>query len=126
MHIRDSNHQSNSRLSTGAPAADGLQDVNGPDTSLRRLSHLQRLEAESIFIMLEVVAECERPVMLYSVGKDSAVMVHLAMKAFHFPQDRAWRGIRTVCALRETVQNVSPGTSRSKEFCGICSRRPAN
>ena len=57
--------------------------MNGPDTSLRRLSHLQRLEAESIFIMREVVAECERPVMLYSVGKDSAVMVHLAMKAFH-------------------------------------------
>lgn len=48
-----------------------------------RLSHLQRLEAESLFIMREVVAECERPVMLYSIGKDSAVMLHLAMKAFH-------------------------------------------
>jgi len=49
-----------------------------------RLTHLERLEAESIYIMREVVAEAERPVMLYSVGKDSAVMLHLARKAF-FP-----------------------------------------
>ena len=48
------------------------------------LTHLQRLEAESIHIMREVVAECEHPVMLYSIGKDSSVMLHLAMKAF-FP-----------------------------------------
>jgi len=48
------------------------------------LMHLERLEAESIHIMREVVAEAERPVMLYSVGKDSAVMLHLARKAF-FP-----------------------------------------
>ncbi|MDQ1159514.1 sulfate adenylyltransferase subunit 2 [Sphingomonas sp. SORGH_AS 950] len=48
------------------------------------LTHLQRLEAESIHILREVVAETERPVMLYSVGKDSAVMLHLAKKAF-FP-----------------------------------------
>ena len=48
-----------------------------------QLTHLQRLEAESIHIMREVVAECERPVMLYSIGKDSAVMLHLAVKAFH-------------------------------------------
>ena len=47
------------------------------------LTHLDRLEAESIHIMREVVAEAERPVMLYSVGKDSAVMLHLARKAFH-------------------------------------------
>jgi len=47
------------------------------------LTHLQRLEAESIHIMREVVSECENPVMLYSIGKDSAVMLHLAMKAFH-------------------------------------------
>jgi len=47
-------------------------------------THLQRLEAESIHILREVVATCEKPVMLYSVGKDSAVMLHLAMKAF-FP-----------------------------------------
>jgi sulfate adenylyltransferase subunit 2 len=48
------------------------------------LTHLQRLEAESIHIMREVAAEAERPVMLYSVGKDSSVMLHLARKAF-FP-----------------------------------------
>jgi sulfate adenylyltransferase subunit 2 len=47
------------------------------------LTHLQRLEAESIHILREVVAECERPVMLYSIGKDSSVMLHLAMKAFY-------------------------------------------
>jgi len=51
--------------------------------ALRTLGHLDRLEAESIHIMREVVAECERPVMLYSIGKDSAVMLHLAMKAFY-------------------------------------------
>jgi sulfate adenylyltransferase subunit 2 len=50
----------------------------------RTLTHLERLEAESIHILREVVAEAERPVMLYSVGKDSAVMLHLARKAF-FP-----------------------------------------
>lgn len=48
-----------------------------------RLTHLQRLEAESIHILREVVAEAEKPVMLYSVGKDSAVMLHLAKKAFY-------------------------------------------
>jgi sulfate adenylyltransferase subunit 2 len=47
------------------------------------LSHLQRLEAESIHIMREVAAECAKPVMLYSIGKDSSVMLHLAMKAFY-------------------------------------------
>jgi len=47
------------------------------------LTHLQRLEAESIHIMREAVSESERPVMLYSVGKDSSVMLHLARKAFH-------------------------------------------
>ena len=47
------------------------------------LTHLDRLEAESIHIMREVAAECENPVMLYSVGKDSSVMLHLALKAFY-------------------------------------------
>src|SRR5256714_4008621 len=47
------------------------------------LTHLQLLEAESIHIIREVVAEAERPVMLYSIGKDSSVMLRLAMKAFH-------------------------------------------
>jgi sulfate adenylyltransferase subunit 2 len=49
----------------------------------RRLSHLEQLEAESIHILREVVAEFQNPVMLYSIGKDSSVMVRLAMKAFH-------------------------------------------
>ena len=48
-----------------------------------RLTHLKRLEAESIHIMREVVAECEKPVMLYSIGKDSSVMLRLASKAFY-------------------------------------------
>ena len=72
------------------------------------LTHLERLEAESIHIMLEVVAECERPVMLYSVGKDSAVMLHLARKAFYpapppFPLlhvDTTWK-FKDMYALRE-------------------------
>jgi sulfate adenylyltransferase subunit 2 len=50
---------------------------------MKTLTHLQRLEAESIHIMREVIAECERPVMFYSIGKDSAVMLHVALKAFH-------------------------------------------
>jgi sulfate adenylyltransferase subunit 2 len=73
-----------------------------------RLTHLQRLEAESIHIMREVVAETERPVMLYSIGKDSAVMLHLAKKAFFpapppFPLlhvDTTWK-FRDMYALRE-------------------------
>ena len=58
--------------------------LTAPRSDARLLTHLQRLEAESIHIMREVVAEFEKPVMLYSVGKDSAVMLHLAAKAF-FP-----------------------------------------
>jgi sulfate adenylyltransferase subunit 2 len=50
---------------------------------LTTLTHLDRLEAESIAIMREAVAEAERPVMLYSIGKDSSVMLHLAAKAFY-------------------------------------------
>ncbi len=50
---------------------------------MTELTHLRRLEAESIHIMREVVAECRNPVMLYSIGKDSSVMLHLAMKAFY-------------------------------------------
>ena len=50
---------------------------------MAKMTHLDRLEAESLHIMREVASECENPVMLYSVGKDSAVMLHLAMKAFY-------------------------------------------
>lgn len=50
---------------------------------MKKLSHLDKLEAEAIYIIREVAAECEKPVMLYSIGKDSSVMLHLAMKAFY-------------------------------------------
>ncbi len=50
---------------------------------MKELSHLDKLEAEAIQIIREVAAECEKPVMLYSIGKDSSVMLHLAMKAFY-------------------------------------------
>jgi sulfate adenylyltransferase subunit 2 len=75
---------------------------------LSGLTHLDRLEAESIHILREVVAEAERPVMLYSIGKDSAVMLHLARKAF-FPSpppfpllhvDTTWK-FRDMYALRD-------------------------
>ena len=61
--------------------------ISNPDGLLmtdHKLTHLKELEAESIHIIREVAAEFEHPVMLYSVGKDSAVMLHLTMKAF-FP-----------------------------------------
>ena len=51
--------------------------------NMNELSHLDELEAEAIYIIREVAAECENPVMLYSIGKDSSVMLHLAMKAFY-------------------------------------------
>jgi sulfate adenylyltransferase subunit 2 len=78
------------------------------------LSHLERLEAESIHIMREVVAEAERPVMLYSVGKDSAVMLHLARKAF-FPSpppfpllhvDTTWK-FKDMYAMRDRMARES-------------------
>ena len=78
--------------------------------SLVHLTHLQRLEAESIQIMREVVAVTEKPVMLYSIGKDSAVMLHLAMKAFApgkppFPLmhvDTTWK-FRDMYAFRDRM-----------------------
>jgi sulfate adenylyltransferase subunit 2 len=73
------------------------------------LTHLERLEAEAIHIMREVVAEAEKPVMMYSVGKDSAVMLHLARKAFYpspppFPLlhvDTTWK-FRAMYEMRES------------------------
>ena len=75
---------------------------------MKNLTHLDRLEAESLHIIREVAAECENPVMLYSVGKDSAVMLHLAMKAFYpsrppFPLmhvDTTWK-FREMIAFRD-------------------------
>ena len=74
------------------------------------MTHLEELEAESIYILREVVAEAARPVMLYSVGKDSAVMLHLARKAFYpapppFPLlhvDTTWK-FRDMYAMRDRV-----------------------
>ncbi|MGA1677657.1 MAG: sulfate adenylyltransferase subunit CysD [Pseudomonadales bacterium] len=57
--------------------------TRGVSSAVSPLTHLQRLEAESIHIMREVLAESENPVMLYSIGKDSSVMLHLALKAFY-------------------------------------------
>jgi sulfate adenylyltransferase subunit 2 len=79
-----------------------------------RLTHLQRLEAEAIHIMREVVAETEKPVMLYSVGKDSAVMLHLARKAFYpspppFPLlhvDTTWK-FQEMYKLRDRMAHES-------------------
>jgi sulfate adenylyltransferase subunit 2 len=74
------------------------------------LTHLERLEAEAIQVMREVVAECEKPVMLYSIGKDSAAMLHVALKAFYpaklpFPLlhvDTKWK-FREMYAFRERM-----------------------
>ncbi|MDP5280701.1 sulfate adenylyltransferase subunit CysD [Sphingomonas sp. DG1-23] len=82
--------------------------------SLPSLTHLQRLEAESIHILREVVAEAERPVMLYSIGKDSAVMLHLARKAFYpapppFPLlhvDTTWK-FRAMYDLRDKAAKAA-------------------
>jgi sulfate adenylyltransferase subunit 2 len=60
-----------------------MRTIEGGSSGGSRLTHLQRLEAEAIHILREAVAESERPAMLYSVGKDSSVMLHLARKAFH-------------------------------------------
>ncbi len=79
-----------------------------------RLSHLKRLENESIHIIREVVAECRAPVMLYSIGKDSTVMLHLAMKAFYpakppFPLmhvDTTWKFREMIAFRDETVKRL--------------------
>jgi sulfate adenylyltransferase subunit 2 len=79
---------------------------------VKKLTHLDKLEAESIFIIREVVAECENPVMLYSIGKDSSVMLHLALKAFYpekppFPFmhiDTKWK-FREMIAFRDRIFN---------------------
>lgn len=77
---------------------------------MNNLTHLDRLEAEAIYIIREVAAECEKPVMLYSIGKDSSVMLHLAIKAFYpekppFPFmhiDTTWK-FKEMIEFREAV-----------------------
>ena len=94
----------------GAQRGGALSAAPGPV----RLTHLQRLESESIHILREVVAECERPVLLYSIGKDSATLLHLARKAFRpapppFPLlhvDTTWK-FRDMYALRERMARES-------------------
>src|ERR1700674_6049280 len=91
--------------------------MRSPDpTSIpaHRLSHLERLEAESIHIMREVAAEFHNPVMLYSIGKDSSVMLHLAMKAFYparppFPLmhvDTTWKFREMIAFRDETARRL--------------------
>lgn len=94
------------RLSATIPV-DSLRQIG---RMTRTLTHLDRLEAEAIHILREVVAEAQNPVMLYSVGKDSAVMLHLARKAFYpapppFPLlhvDTTWK-FRDMYALRDRM-----------------------
>ena len=99
------------RSDLAAPFAPALP---GGSAAPSALTHLQRLEAESIHIMREVVAECEKPVMLYSIGKDSACMLHLARKAF-FPSpppfpllhvDTTWK-FKAMYALRDRMVRES-------------------
>jgi len=93
-----------------APAA-----AHSAVSSLQLLGALERLEAESIHLLREVVAEADNPVMLYSIGKDSSVMLHLARKAFHpaplpFPllhADTTWK-FRAMYAMRDRVA-AEPG-----------------
>ncbi len=90
--------------------------ISDPDANSApaRLTHLARLEAESIHILREIVAETEKPVMLYSVGKDSAVMLHLARKAFYpapppFPLlhvDTTWK-FRAMYELRDRAARAA-------------------
>ena len=88
--------------------------LSSPQEIPMSLTHLQRLEAESIHIMREVVAEADNPVMLYSIGKDSAVMLHLARKAFYpapppFPLlhvDTTWK-FRAMYEMRDRMAKES-------------------
>ena len=106
------------------------------------VTHLQQLEAESIHIIREVAAEFENPVMLYSIGKDSSVMVHLALKAFYpgkppFPLmhvDTTWK-FREMIEFRESyarhelgldvlvhtgLQEIPPVFTHFTHYCDIC------
>jgi sulfate adenylyltransferase subunit 2 len=97
-------------MNLATPALDAPTAV--ADTALRPHSHLQALEAESIYIIREAIAESDNPVLLYSVGKDSSVLLHLALKAFHpakppFPLlhvDTTWK-FRDMIAFRDRRAN---------------------
>src|ERR1700689_135655 len=97
-----------------------MQDLSNPPAGVakapdeRRPKHLRQLEAESIQIMRDVVAELKKPVMLYSIGKDSSVMLHLAIKAFYpaplpFPLlhiDTTWKFREMVAFRDETARRL--------------------
>ena len=94
-----------------SPAFDRIDELIAPadaDTQTAPLTHLEQLEAESIHIIREAVAESENPAMLYSIGKDSSVLLHLALKAFYpakppFPLlhvDTTWK-FREMIAFRD-------------------------
>jgi sulfate adenylyltransferase subunit 2 len=102
---------------SGSTLACGLRRIDSVDAvsvEVDGLTHLQRLEAESMQIMREVAAECRRPVMLYSIGKDSSVMLHLALKAFHpakppFPLlhiDTTWKFREMIAFRDETAERL--------------------
>ncbi len=99
---------------SSVPAATSDDTAPKPAASQRGMTHLDKLEAEAIHIMREVAAEAEQPVMLYSIGKDSAVMLHLAMKAF-FPSkppfpvmhvDTTWKFREMIKFRDETVKKL--------------------
>src|SRR5262245_27065832 len=131
------------------PFRESVRDFSSPVGGVvlletKKLTHLERLEAESIHIMREVVAECDNPVMMYSIGKDSGVMLHLAMKAFYpalppFPLlhvDTTWKframyefrnamakklGMKLIVHVNEEGlrQGVSPFTHGSRIYTDI-------
>src|ERR1700693_3141410 len=99
------------------PTVDPAQRTLAPPNSLgrpRKLTHLEQLEAESIHIIREAVAESEKPVLLYSIGKDSSVMLHLAIKAFYpaklpFPLlhiDTNWKFREMIAFRDETARRL--------------------
>jgi len=104
-------HPRETPMSSHSSVNSSVDSSVNPVLDSKTLTHLQRLEAESIHIMREVVAEADKPVMLYSIGKDSAVMLHLALKAFYpapppFPLlhvDTGWK-FKDMYAFRERMK----------------------
>jgi sulfate adenylyltransferase subunit 2 len=99
----------------GGAAADSARSMSSAPTIRHLFPHLRRLESESIEIMREAVAEFRKPVMLYSIGKDSSVMLHLAVKAFHpallpFPVshiDTTWKFREMISFRDETARRLN-------------------